>query len=95
VDAHIQPSDWTQDHNGGVRWRSEEDERVCNPIGRTTMSNNQIPQNSKWLNYQPKSTHGGTSSSTCSCSRGWPYLALIGGEDPGPVETWCPRVREC
>jgi hypothetical protein len=31
------------DPNGGVRGRTERAERVCNPIGRTTISTNQIP----------------------------------------------------
>jgi hypothetical protein len=30
--------------NGGVRERTEGAERVCNPIGRTTMSTNQTPR---------------------------------------------------
>jgi len=34
---------WTEhrDLNGGVRERTEDAEGVCNPIGRTTISNNQ------------------------------------------------------
>lgn len=31
-----------------------------NPIGRTTISTNWIPQSSQGLNYQPKNIHGGT-----------------------------------
>ena len=30
-------------------------------------------------------THGGTHSSSCICSRGWPSQAPVGGEDLGPV----------
>jgi len=30
--------------NGGVRERTEITEGVCNPIGRTTISTNQIPR---------------------------------------------------
>ena len=49
---------WTEHKvpNGGVRERTEEAEGVCNPIGRTTVSTNQIPQSSQGSNYQPKST---------------------------------------
>jgi len=32
-----------EDPSGGVRERTEGSEGVCNPIGRTTMSTNQIP----------------------------------------------------
>jgi len=37
---------WTEqrDHNGGVREKIEGAERVCYPIGRTTISTNQTPQ---------------------------------------------------
>jgi len=37
---------WTEpeDPNGGVRERTEGAEGVCNPIGRTIISNNQIPR---------------------------------------------------
>jgi hypothetical protein len=36
---------WTEhgDPNGGVRERTEGAERVCSPIGRTTISTNQTP----------------------------------------------------
>jgi hypothetical protein len=32
-------------------------EDVCNPIGKTTISTNQIPQSSQGLNHEPKNTH--------------------------------------
>jgi hypothetical protein len=35
-----------RDYNGGIRGRSEEIEFVCNPIGRTLISNDQSPQSS-------------------------------------------------
>jgi hypothetical protein len=47
------------DPNGGVRTRTEGAERVCNPIGRTTVSINQNLQSSQGLNHQPNSTHVG------------------------------------
>jgi hypothetical protein len=37
----------TQFPNGGIRERSEGAEGVCNPIGRKTISTNQIPQSSQ------------------------------------------------
>jgi hypothetical protein len=87
---------WTEhgDTNGGVRERTEGAEGLCNPIGRTT-STNQTIQSSQGLNYQPKSTRGGTHDSSCICSQGWPHLASMGGEALGLVKTWCPSVREC
>ena len=35
---------------------------------------------------------GGIHGSNCLCSRGWPYLASMGGEALGPVKTRCPSV---
>ena len=72
--------------NGGVKGRTEVAEGVCNPIGRT-ISINQSLQNSHGLNHQPKNTHGGTHGSSYICSRGLPYLASMGGEHLGPVES--------
>jgi hypothetical protein len=67
---------WTE--HGRVRERTEKAEKVCNPIGRITISTIQIPQSSQGLSHQPRSTHGGTHGSSCICSRGWP--SSIGGE---------------
>jgi hypothetical protein len=72
------------DPNGGVRGRTEGDERVFNPIRRTTISINQSTQG---LNHQPKSTHEGIHGSSCICSRGLPCLTSMGGEALDPVET--------
>jgi hypothetical protein len=72
--------------NVRVRERTEGTEGVCNPIGRTTISINQIPQSSQGLNYQPRSTHGETHGSICVCSRRWPFLALMEGETLGLVK---------
>jgi hypothetical protein len=69
-----------RDPNGGVRGRTKGAEGFCNPIGRTTISINQTPQSIQGLNHQPKNTHKGTHGSSCICSKGWPYLALIGRE---------------
>jgi hypothetical protein len=41
------------------------------------------------------STHGGTHGSNCIYSRALPYLASMGGEALGPVETHCTSVGEC
>jgi hypothetical protein len=48
-------SHWTEHGvpNGGVRERTEGAERVCNPIGRATISTNQSFQG---LNHQPECT---------------------------------------
>jgi hypothetical protein len=46
-----------EDHNGGVRGRTEEAEAVFTPIGRTTISTNQTSQSFQGLNQKPKSTH--------------------------------------
>ena len=43
------------DPNGRVRGRIEGAEGNCNPIGRTTVSSNHIPQSSQGLNQQSKS----------------------------------------
>jgi hypothetical protein len=45
------------DPNGGVRGRTEGAEGVCNPIGRTTTSNNQMPQSSQGLTKPPTRVH--------------------------------------
>jgi len=79
--------------NGGVKGRTEGAEGVCNPIGRTTISTNQIPQSSQGLNHQLKNTHRGTHGSSCICSRGWHCLASKKGEALGPVNTTrCPSI---
>jgi hypothetical protein len=74
------------DPNGGVRERIEGAERVCNPIGRTTILTNQIHQSPQGLNHQPKNTHGRIHGSSCIRSRGWPYLASVRGEALGSVK---------
>jgi hypothetical protein len=53
-----------------------------------------MEQSSQGLNYQPKSTHEGTSDSSCICSRGWPYLASMEGEALGPVMDQCTSIEE-
>jgi hypothetical protein len=47
------------------------------------------------LNHQSKKTHGGTSVSSCICSRGWPSRPSMGGKALGPVKALCPSVGEC
>ena len=87
TDGMLAANNWTEQvfPNRGVRGRTEEAEGVCNPIGRT-IATNLTTQSSPGLNYQPKSTHGGSHGSSRICSRGWPYLASMGGETLGPVE---------
>ena len=38
---------------------------------------------------------GGTHSSSCICSRGWPSWSSIGGEPLGPVKVICPSIGDC
>ena len=46
---------------------------VCSPMEGATVSTGQNPQSSQGLDHQqPKSTHGGTHGSNCTCGRGWP-----------------------
>jgi hypothetical protein len=80
---------WTEHRipNGGVRERTEGDDVVCNPIGRTTVSTNQIPQSSQGLNYQTKGMHERSHGSSCIYSRGWLCWASMGGEVFGPVKS--------
>jgi hypothetical protein len=87
---------WTEHKfsNGVVRQRTEGAEGVCNTIGRTTISTNQTPQSSQGLNYQSRSTHGGTHASSSICNRGWPCWASMGGQALGFVKARCPRVGE-
>ena len=86
-----------RDPRGGVRGRTYGAEGVCNSIGRTPILASQTPppKTSQGLNHQPKSTYGGTHVSSCTCSRGLPYLASMWEEALGPVEAWCPSVGEC
>jgi hypothetical protein len=65
---------------GVVRGRTEGTEGIYIPIGRTTISPTITPRVLK-----PKSTHAGTVGSTYIRSRGWPYLASMGGETLYPV----------
>jgi hypothetical protein len=57
---------WTEHRvpNGGARERTQGADRICSPIGGTTIWSNQYPQSSQGLNHHPKSTHGGTHSSS-------------------------------
>jgi hypothetical protein len=54
----------------------------------------QHSQNSKGLNHQPKSTHGGTHDASSICSRGWPSWSSMGGEVLGLVKALCPSVGD-
>jgi len=71
---------------GGIRERIEGAEGACNPI-RTTVPTN---QSSQGLNHYPKSPHGQTHGSSCTCSRGWPCWAPMGGEALGPAKAGPP-----
>jgi hypothetical protein len=71
----------------GMQVKSYTSEGVCNPIGRTTSTNQNPPpkKNSQGLNHQLKSIHRGTPFSSWICSRGWPYLASVGEK---PLILW-------
>lgn len=83
---------WTEtgDPNGRVRGMAKGALGDCKPTGRTTVSINSTPQSSQGLNYQSKCIYGLVHSFCCICSRGLPYLASMGGEVLGHIETWCP-----
>jgi hypothetical protein len=70
--------------NRGVREGTEGAEGVCNPIGRTTPTNQTPRTNSQGLSHQQRSTHG----SSCICSIGWPCHVSMGGEVLGPTKAW-------
>jgi hypothetical protein len=85
--------------NGRIKGRTEGGEGDCNPIGKTTISThlmsapNPFPNpSSQVLNHQTKSTQGEIHWSSLVCSKGLPYLALMGGEDHSSVEPWCPSM---
>jgi hypothetical protein len=82
------------DPKGQVRRKTEGAERVCSPIGRKTVSTNQTPYSFQGINYQPRSTNGGTHGSSCLCSRGWPFRASVEAEALDPIETQMFQSRE-
>jgi hypothetical protein len=55
----LEANHWTELRvpSRGVREGTEEVEGVCNPIGRTTISTNQNPQNSQGLSHVYKGVH--------------------------------------
>jgi hypothetical protein len=73
--------------------RTKGAEEVCNPIGKTTISSNQTTQISQGLSYQPKCTLGGSHGSSRICSRGWRFLASMGGKAKGSREGSMPQCR--
>ena len=76
-----------EDLNGSIRGKTEGAERVCNLLGKTTLSTNQTPLSSQGPNHQSKSTHGGIIGSSYLCSRGWPCCVLMRAEASSLVET--------
>jgi hypothetical protein len=78
-----------EDTSGRIRARTEGAERVCNPIARTTISTNQTPPKLQGT----KTTNHRAHISSWTCTRGWPYLASVGGEPLAPVEASWHRVR--
>ena len=76
-----------RDLNGEVRARTEGDERVCNPIGSTTVSTNQTPQNLSGT--KPPTTEytlGDPRLQLDTSSRAWSYPASMGEVPLGPME---------
>jgi hypothetical protein len=79
--------------NGRAKGRTEGAERDCNTI-RKTISTNWTTHSSQRLNHQPKSIHIWSQDSRYVLSRGWSYLALMGGEEGlmpphrGMLEGW-------
>jgi hypothetical protein len=64
-----------RDPNERARRRTKVSEGVCNPTGRTILTN-QTTQSSQKLNNQPKSIYEEIHGSRYICSRGWSHLAL-------------------
>ncbi|EDM03693.1 rCG61799 [Rattus norvegicus] len=102
TEVMLRVNHWTKfgGSNGGVREKTEEDEGVCDPIGRTTTSINQdpAPPPTKLAGTKPPTkeyTHEGTHGSSRICSGGWPCWASIGGKVIGPVKTQFRTVGEC
>ena len=54
---------------------------VCNPIGRTTISTNQIPQSSQGLSHQPKGEELVAGASSYSSYRGGIEVEIDTRED--------------
>jgi hypothetical protein len=77
-----------------VRERTEGAEGICNPKGGTTITTNQTPKGSHGLNHQPRSTRGGTHSSSHICSRGWTRGGSMGEEALGPMKARWPNLGE-
>jgi hypothetical protein len=88
---------WTE-HNvssEGARERTQGAKGVSSPIEETTIWTSQYLQSCQGLNHQPKSTHGGTHTSSCISSRGWPSLSAMGGEALGHGKDLCLSVGKC
>jgi hypothetical protein len=86
--------DWTKirDPNREVRARTIGVERLCNLIGKTTISTNKttppVPSELPGIKPPTEEYIGGrvTHGSSWICNRGWPYVASLGGEPCSPVE---------
>jgi hypothetical protein len=85
------------DPNGVVRGRIEGTEGICNPIGRTTISTKELSYPSEFPGTKPLTKQYTWRDPWLQLyiSRGWPYLASMGGEPIGAVEVLCPSVGEC
>jgi hypothetical protein len=81
--------------NGGVGEETEGSKGVGSPMEGATILTGQNSRSSRGLDYQPKSTHGGTHGSGHICGRGWPCWTSVGGEALSLVGVPCPSVRGC
>ena len=67
--------------NRGARESTQGAKGICNPIGGTTIWNNQYPP--------------GVCVSSCICIRRWPSWPSVGGEDLGIAKNICPNTGKC
>jgi hypothetical protein len=68
---------------------------VYSPMEGAIVSTGHSPWNSRGLDHQPKSIHGGTHGTGHICGRGWPSWTPVGGEAHGPEGVQCSSVGEC
>jgi hypothetical protein len=63
--------------------------------GNNSVNRPDIPWTSQGMEYQPKSTHGGTRGFDHVCGREWPCLTPVGGGALGPEGVQCTSVVVC
>ena len=92
----LSANNWTEHGvpSGEVREMPEGAEEVCNPIGRITISTNQIIPKFPGTKPPSKKSYRGTYDSNCICDRGWSFQTSMGEEALGPVKAGCPSFGE-